>query len=428
MRITNVRCLAGQALLLGWLVAGGTCSYAQFGNVLQRTEKAVTNRANSTVNQGINRGINKGINKAEKGIKNGTKKQPDSSQTVPARRSDKPATARTTNATSVPIEAAPAQPASLRSYTNYAFLPGDAVLFDDDARTDQESEMAGRWNLLKGQAARQRFGDEVVMAITDGNSGYVTPLIEPKHYLPPAFTIEYDYYQTPGAHGLFCWLNDADKREVMAFTASHNGASIKFQTDGEKRKVNGVMPAEITGTNFDNRWHHVAFSRNGRTLKLYVDQFLIITVPNNTAVPASVDLGGIADPANPILFKNVRIAAGGDPAEVSRKLSGGKYVAYGIRFDAGQATIKPESMGEINAVYKFLSETRSPRFEIGCYSDIGDAALTQQQADAVKAQLVSMGVDAKRLRTKGYGAAKPTDDAATSGGNALTSRVEFVKR
>jgi len=51
----------------------------------------------------------------------------------------------------------------------------------------------------------------------------------------------------------------------------------------------------------------------------------------------------------------------------------------------------------------------------------------QQRADAVEAQLVSMGIDASRLTTKGYGDKKPIAANDTPEGKATNRRVEFVR-
>ena len=59
--------------------------------------------------------------------------------------------------------------------------------------------------------------------------------------------------------------------------------------------------------------------------------------------------------------------------------------------------------------------------------DAHNLTLSQQRADAVKAQLITMGIDASRLTTKGFGDSKPIGTNDTPSGKANNRRVEFVK-
>ena len=105
---------------------------------------------------------------------------------------------------------------------------------------------------------------------------------------------------------------------------------------------------------------------------------------------------------------------------------------HGILFDVDKANLLPESMGSINQVYNLMKKDASLKFEIDGYTDnTGDAAhnltLSQQRADAVKAQLVKMGIDASRLASKGFGDATPISDNNSPEGKANNGRVEFVR-
>lgn len=401
-------------------------AFAQFGNVLDRVNNAATNRANQKIDQGIN----KGLDKVEDDVKNGRKKKPATSTTT-----QQPADTNGQSA-NVPTHAPKSgkdQPVSMRSYANYDFVPGNKIIFEDDFYTDQDGEFAEHWDLLNGQAVLNKFGDGLVMKITDGNYAKVAPLMKTKNYLPGEFTLEYDYYQTDAAYGLQFWFDDANNNsEVISVKADNGGASMAFQVNAEPRSLDGNMPAELQGELFNNRWHHVAFILKGRSIKLYVDQFRVLNVPQNTSVPTRVVFGGIASQENPLIFKNLRIAEGGGVNMISAKFGEGKYISHGINFDVNKVIIKPESMGELNAIVKFLTETPGTRFEIGGHTDAdgADAAnltLSQKRADAVKTQLVNMGVDAARLTAKGYGKTKPMADNATFVGKAQNRRVEFVR-
>ncbi|WP_198174773.1 OmpA family protein [Spirosoma arboris] len=402
-------------------------TFAQFGNILDRAANAATNRANQKIDQGIN----KGLDKVEEGVKNGGKKTTGSTQ-APTTNPDDQATANPATA-SGNGPAAAAKPVSMRSYANYDFVPGNKIIFEDDFHTDQDGEFAEHWDLLAGQAILNKVGDGLVMKITDGNYGKVTPLMKNKNYLPKEFTLEYDYYQTPGAYGLRFWFEDAEGHEVIQCQADRDGAAATYMVNDESRTLGGNMPEELKSANFDDRWHHVAFILKGRSIKMYIDQFRVLTVPQNTAVPTRFIFGGIASQNEPLIFKNLRIAEGGGANLIGQKFGEGKYISHGINFDYGKAIIKPESMGEINAIYKFLSENSGSKFEVGGYtdadgSDASNLTLSQKRADAVKTQLVSMGVDAGRLTAKGYGETKPIADNTTFEGKAQNRRVEFVKQ
>ncbi|QMW02117.1 OmpA family protein [Spirosoma foliorum] len=404
-------------------------AFAQFGNILDRAANAATNRANQKIDQGIN----KGLDKVEEGVKNGGKKTSGNAQAPTTNPDDQAAQTSTSsgNGSATPASAA-AKTVSMRSYANYDFVPGNKIIFEDDFHTDQDGEFAEHWDLLGGQAILNKVGDGLVMKITDGNYGKVTPLMKEKAYLPKEFTIEYDYYQTPGAYGLQFWFEDAEGREVIKCQADRDGASATYMVNDESRTLAGSMPEEIKYANFNDRWHHVAFILKGRSIKMYIDQFRVLTVPQNTAVPSRIIFGGIATQEEPLMFKNLRIAEGGGANLIGEKFGEGKYISHGINFDYGKAIIKPESMGEINAIYKFLSENAGSKFEVGGYtdadgSDASNLTLSQKRAEAVKTQLVTMGVDAGRLTAKGYGKAKPIADNTTFDGKAQNRRVEFVK-
>jgi outer membrane protein OmpA-like peptidoglycan-associated protein len=177
------------------------------------------------------------------------------------------------------------------------------------------------------------------------------------------------------------------------------------------------------------KWHHVAIAINKNVGKVYVDQYRVANVNNLAGKPnnVTIDVNGYENS----YIKNVRIASGG--IDIYKEVTtDSKIVTHGILFDVDKATIKPESMGTINSIYNLLQKTPSLKFEINGHTDnTGDAAhnltLSQQRADAVRTQLVSMGVDGSRLTTKGFGDTKPIADNTTPEGKANNRRVEFVK-
>jgi OOP family OmpA-OmpF porin len=158
----------------------------------------------------------------------------------------------------------------------------------------------------------------------------------------------------------------------------------------------------------------------------------VLVIPNITFNPSSLEFGGYGEKDNPVIFDDVRIASGGNMNSVGKKFTDAKIVTHGINFDVDKATIEPESMGTLNMIVKVMTNNPDLKFEVDGHTDnSGDAKhnkeLSQQRAEAVKKQLVSMGIDASRLSTKGFGDSKPISSNDTQEGKANNRRVEFVR-
>ncbi|MDB4936617.1 MAG: outer membrane protein [Labilithrix sp.] len=103
-----------------------------------------------------------------------------------------------------------------------------------------------------------------------------------------------------------------------------------------------------------------------------------------------------------------------------------------IQFDFNKSTIKPVSFPILDAVKDALVANPKITIEVQGHTDnVGQAAynakLSQQRADAVRAYLVSHGVDASRLVSKGFGMNQPLVPNSTEGNRALNRRVQFIR-
>jgi outer membrane protein OmpA-like peptidoglycan-associated protein len=168
-------------------------------------------------------------------------------------------------------------------------------------------------------------------------------------------------------------------------------------------------------------------------VKAYEDQNRVLVAPDfgESFMPKSLYLGGIGDNENPLIVKNVRIAAGGGMNVLQTLNKDGKVISH-ILFAVNSATVKPESMGAIQEMAKALKADASVKLEIGGHTDSdGDATrnmtLSQSRAESVKKILVDQGIDAGRLTAKGYGATKPLGPNDSPEGKANNRRVEFTK-
>lgn len=321
---------------------------------------------------------------------------------------------------------APSAVSITTAYQNYDFVPGETILFADDFTTTADGEFPDQWELSKGQAVVNKEGGYQAFLLTDGNYAQVSPRMKEKSYLGPQFTLEYDLLGIPGVYALQIeLLNGGDSATF------HVGRS-EAQYDGPGVSLAGSLPPPIRDDAFDNKWHHVAMVYRKPQIKIYVDQYRVLTVPDSKFEPASLVFEGIGDQEKPITFRNVRLASGGGMNMLGKKFTDAKIVTHGINFDVDKATLRPESMGVLNQIKSVMTEDPSLKFEIDGHTDnTGEAthnlALSQQRADAVKEQLVSMGIDASRLTTKGFGDTKPITSNDTPEGKANNRRVEFVR-
>lgn len=108
-------------------------------------------------------------------------------------------------------------------------------------------------------------------------------------------------------------------------------------------------------------------------------------------------------------------------------------VALQIHFDAGKATIKPESRKIVGEIAALLKDNLELRVSIEGHTDNtgtpqGNKTLSDERAKAVVAAVAALGVEASRLSAVGWGQDKPVADNATGEGRAKNRRVEVVKK
>jgi OmpA-OmpF porin, OOP family len=327
---------------------------------------------------------------------------------------------------SLTINAQLVAPGAIRAYSNYDFVPGDTILFEDNFLDDQDGEFPAHWILQTGQGVINKIDGAPAFVLTEGNMVRVSPRMrKEKNYIPADFTIEFDFY---GNGGYF-------PPTVMFQSAEGEDKYIEFgnivTTYFFSQNFNAPYPGGMD--NFKDHWHHAAMVKKGNQIKCYIDQYRVLVVPDcGIFQPLSLEMGGTADQNNHIIFRNFRFAAGGGMNRIGKKFMDTKIVTHGINFDLDQANLKPESMGTLNMIMLVMKDNPGLKFEVDGHTDnSGDAAhnltLSQQRAAAVKDQLVKMGVDASMLTTKGFGDTKSISDNNTPAGRANNRRVEFVK-
>ncbi|MGE0077725.1 MAG: OmpA family protein [Bacteroidales bacterium] len=102
-----------------------------------------------------------------------------------------------------------------------------------------------------------------------------------------------------------------------------------------------------------------------------------------------------------------------------------------IYFETGKSKLKPVSFRSLNSLVEFLNEYPNVMVEIGGHTDnVGSVTVNQriseQRAKSVAEYVISMGVPANRITSKGYSSKKPKVSNATAKGRAQNRRVEFT--
>ena len=105
-------------------------------------------------------------------------------------------------------------------------------------------------------------------------------------------------------------------------------------------------------------------------------------------------------------------------------------MAADAHFDFDKSVLKPEGRAKLDdLVGKLKAVNLEVIIAIGHTDSIGSNAynmkLSMRRADAIKAYLISKGIEANRIHTEGKGETQPVADNKTKEGRAKNRRVEI---
>ena len=334
--------------------------------------------------------------------------------------------------------------------TSSDFKRGSVIMFEDDVKAERVGEFPSKWDLLDGAAEVKTLGGQKAIEVT--NNGVITPLLKQQGaYLPQEFTLEYDFYywredsQVKGNDGI--GLNDLKLRLYTTTDRTNpntDDGNVSFELihgvcdTGDHSYYNMGRPTGFS-YKFKQGWNHVAFSFNKRALKVYFNGNRVVNLPN-VKQPTWFAFQVPADYHNLTFIRNVVLAKGAvelydrNASDIDKAIAEtGKFVTNNILFETGKATLKAESMTEIEKVAAYMKKNPRARFEVQGHTDnqgsdkINDP-LSQQRAEAVVKALADLGVDDFNLKAVGKGSHVPVADNKAEAGRAKNRRVEFIKR
>ena len=341
--------------------------------------------------------------------------------------------------------------------TSSDFKRGSVILFQDDVTAETVGEFPSKWDLFQGTVETKILGGVKAINLTD--NAQIQPLIkEQGAYLPEEFTIEYDFYYWPGGKvpgNEDIGLNDmklilavtkdrseyphegGDEGDWTAFVLTHGVHS----SSEHYYYFNGNKKGDFTYS-FKKGWNHVALSFNKRAMKVYFNNKRVVNLPRVNQ-PTWMCFQVPYEYINLTFIRNVVIAKGAvalydrnaqDVSAVEKAIAEtGKFVTNNILFETGKATLKSESMTEIEKVAAYMKKNPRVRFEVQGHTDnqgsdkVNDP-LSQQRAEAVVKALANLGVDDFNLKAVGKGSHEPVADNKTEAGRAKNRRVEFIKK
>jgi OOP family OmpA-OmpF porin len=329
-------------------------------------------------------------------------------------------------------------------YAKSDFVAGDEIIFDDNLDNEKLGEFPSQWELHRGNADVASINGKKAICMYSEDS-YIEPLMKkPKNYLGDVFTVEFDFWcGTKGTYDPtdfeldFMRPEDQIDEDVFTLTWIWNDMSGDYEDDETHfnyswRNSNGNSSGQALLVVNQNAWNHIAVSFNKRAMKVYLNGTRFVNIPNLLSPPGWFTIfSGRGDAGKNKYFTNIRVAKGAVPL-YDRVMSEGKFITYGITFDVGKSTIKPESLGEINRITQMMKDNPGLKFSVEGHTDStgnisSNQTLSEERSKAIVAKLVENGIAEDRLQSVGKGQSNPIADNTTDEGRAKNRRVEFVK-
>lgn len=109
-----------------------------------------------------------------------------------------------------------------------------------------------------------------------------------------------------------------------------------------------------------------------------------------------------------------------------------RFILSGVNFDTGKATLRPESVSQLDLVVEVMAHKKNMRVEISGHTDnVGkkkdNQILSEKRARACRDYLVSKGIESSRITTVGYGDERPIAPNDSEQGRQRNRRIEAAE-
>ncbi|HLG02910.1 MAG TPA: OmpA family protein [Bacteroidia bacterium] len=203
--------------------------------------------------------------------------------------------------------------------------------------------------------------------------------------------------------------------------------------EGEVKTINGVIPPHTSITLKD--------VETGKLVGTYVPNSAtgryVLILPAGKNYNVTYEAAGFLyqsdniDIVDTLTYKEVERPVKMEPVE-----AGHKIIVRNIFFSTGKSELQPESKAELDKVIELMNKLPKLTVEISGHTDATgpddlNQRLSQERAKIVASYLIAHGIEAKRLRTIGYGESRPIainynpDGTANTEGMNLNRRFEF---
>lgn len=235
-------------------------------------------------------------------------------------------------------------------------------------------------------------------------------------------------YQRFNAYDFYYMNKETNKREKKQVKGEY------YHLLYEVRTPSGERVRDISKLEFHENYKAAALEKGGEVV--YEDT-LVFTIPRDDGGLTWCKVDVVANLGQQYVIiideKGFKKSMTFGPKELKEALDkDGKVLLYGILFDVDKASLKPESVKQLQHIVSLMLTYPELNLEVQGHtdnqgSDEYNMELSEKRAQTVCTYLELFGIHPDRLMAAGYGETKPVASNDTEAGRAKNRRVELVK-